>query len=169
MVLKVKGGCETWTLKQNDEHWLLVFEVACLQACKMQGVKRLDKIRNIAIRESLNFHTSIINRVHAKQLTYFGHVKKMPSFRYPKVTLEGNIAGKQPQGRPLMLWLENIKTNCNFVGLDSVVKAGRVARDRHVWNFLVARQLSLEPACNILGGQLELKSQKTLQVLTNEK
>ena len=50
--------------------------------------------------KSLNFHTSIVNRVHAKQLTYFGHVKRMRSYRYPKVTLEGIIPGKWGRGRP---------------------------------------------------------------------
>ena len=53
-----------------------------------------------------------------------------------------------------MRWLDNIKTNCDFVGLDSVVEAGRVARDRTVCKLLVARQLSPEPSCNVLGGRL---------------
>ena len=131
-------GCEIWTLKEKNEQRLLVFEMACLR--KIGGVTRLNKVRNTAIRESLNFHISIVNRVRAKQLTYsiddedrvrakqltyFGHVKRMPSFRYPKITLEGIIPGKRPRGRPPMHWLDNIKTNCDFVGLDSVVEAGR--------------------------------------------
>ena len=91
-------GCETWTLKTKDEQQLLVFEMACLR--KIWGVTRLDKIRNTAIRESLNFHISIVNKVRAKQLSYFGHVKRMPSFWYPKITLEGIIPGKRPRGRP---------------------------------------------------------------------
>ena len=119
-----------------------------------RGVTRLDKVRNTVIRESLNFHISIVNRVCAKQLSYFGHVKRMPSFRYPKITLEGIIPGKRLWGRPPMRWLDNIKTNCDFVGLDSVVEAGRVARDRTVWKLVVARQLSPEPSYNVLGGQL---------------
>ena len=68
-------GCETWTLKKKDEQRLLV---SCLR--KIRGVTRLDKIRNTAIREALNFHISIVNRVRVKQLTYFGHVKRMPSY-----------------------------------------------------------------------------------------
>ena len=91
-------GCEIWTLKKKDEQRLLIFEMACLR--KIRGVTRLDKIRNTAIREALNFHISIVNRVHVKQLTYFGHVKRMPSYRYPKITLEGIIPGKRPRGRP---------------------------------------------------------------------
>ena len=145
-------GCETWILKKKDEQRLLVFEMACLR--KILGVTRLDKVRNTAIRESLNFHISIVNRVRAKQLSYFGHVKRMPSFRYPKITLEGIIPSIRPRGRPPMRWLDNIKTNCDFVELDSVVEAGRVARDRTVWKLVVARQLSPEPSCNVLGGQL---------------
>ena len=126
--------------------------MACLR--KIRGVTRLDKARNTAIRESLKFHISIVNRARAKQLSYFGHVKRMPSFRYPKITLEGIIPGKRSRGRPPMRWLDSIKTNYDFVELDSVVEAGRVARDRTVWKLLVARQLSPEPSCNVLGGQL---------------
>ena len=145
-------GCETWTLKKKDEQRLLVFEMACLR--KIQGVTRLDKVRNTAISESLNFHISLVNRVRAKQLSYFGHVQRMPSFRYPNITLEGIIPDIRPRGRPPMRWLDNIKTNCDFVGQDSVVEAGRVARAGTVWKRLVARQLSPEPSCNVLGGQL---------------
>ena len=145
-------GCETWTLKKKDEQRLLIFEMACLR--KIRGVTRLDKIRNTAIREALNFHISIVNRVRVKQLTYFGHVKRMPSYRYPKITLEGIIPGKHSRGRPPMRWLDNIKTNCNFLGLRSVVEAGRVVQDRTLWQLLVARQLSPEPSRNVLGGQL---------------
>ena len=53
-----------------------------------------------------------------------------------------------------MRWLDNIKTNCNFLGFHSVVVAGRVAQDRTLWKLLVARQLSPEPSRNVLGGQL---------------
>ena len=59
-----------------------------------------------------------------------------------------------PRKTPPMRWLDNIKTNYDFVGLDSVVEAGWVARDRTVWKLLVARHLSPEPSCNVLGGQL---------------
>ena len=145
-------GCETWTLKKKDEQRLLVFEMACLR--KILGATRLDKVRNTAIREALNCHISIVNRVRVKQLTYFSHVKRVPSYRYPKITLEGIIPGKRPRGRPPMRWLDNIKTNCNFLGLHSVVEAGRVAQDRTLWKLLVARQLSPEPSRNVLGGQL---------------
>ena len=94
-------GCETWTLKKKDDQRLLVFKMACLR--KIRGVTRLDKVRNTAIRESLNLHISIVNRVRAKQVSYFGHVKRMPSFRYPAIILDGIIPGKRPRGRPPQL------------------------------------------------------------------
>ena len=72
--------------------------MACLR--KIRGVTKLNKIRNTAIREALNFHIAIVNGIRVKQLTYFGHVKRMPSCRYPKITLEGIIPGKRPRGRP---------------------------------------------------------------------
>ena len=133
-------GSETWTLKKKDQQRLLVFEMTCLR--KIRGVTRRDKIRNTAIRETLDFPISIISRIRAKQLAYYGHVKRMPPYRYPKMTLEGIIPGKRPREGPPMRWMDNIKTICNTLGLDSVTEAGRLARGRTDWKLLVARQLS---------------------------
>ena len=90
-----------WNLDTEEKRWK---GAACLwdglPMCKNRWVTRLDKIRNTAIRGSLNFHISIVNRVCAKQLTCFGHVNRMPPFRFPKITFEGIIPGKRFRGRP---------------------------------------------------------------------
>ena len=57
--------CETWTKKWKEEQRLLVLEKACLR--KIPGVTRLDKIRNTAIREAMNFRISIVNRVRVRK------------------------------------------------------------------------------------------------------
>ena len=93
-------------------------------------VSRLGKSREsqveteskIVIREILDFPITIVNKIVAKQqLAYYGNViKKMPSYKYPKITFEGIIPGKRQRRRPPMSWMDNFKTICNTVGLVSV-------------------------------------------------
>ncbi|XP_072017475.1 uncharacterized protein [Amphiura filiformis] len=73
---------EAWTIKKRDEQRLLVFEMACLR--KILGVTRRDRIRNTSIRDTLDYQCTVMNKIRAKQLSYYGHVKRMPPSRYPK-------------------------------------------------------------------------------------
>ncbi|XP_072041667.1 uncharacterized protein [Amphiura filiformis] len=142
---------EAWTIKKRDEQRLLVFEMACLR--KILGVTRRDRIRNTSIRDTLDYQCTVMNKIRAKQLSYYGHVKRMPPSRYPKIVLEGTIPGKRPKGRPPIRWMDNIKANCSAVGIQSVVEAGRMANNRAEWRSIVARQLSPGPTC-VMGGKL---------------
>ena len=63
-------GSESWILKKRDEHRLLVFEMSCLR--RILGVSRFDKLRNSSIRETTKCQTSIVDKIKAKQLSYFG-------------------------------------------------------------------------------------------------
>ena len=146
----VSYGAEAWTLKKRDEQRLLVFEMACLR--RIMGVSRRDKIRNATIRDTLDVQTTLVDRIRAKQLSYFGHVKRMPPSRYPKITLEGRIPGKRPQGRPPMRWTDNIKSICKGMGLQSLVEAGYATTNRQNWRIMVDRQLSPRP--DVKGGKL---------------
>ena len=91
-------GSEAWTLKKRDEKRLLVFEMSCLRW--IMGVSRRDRLRNTSIRETTNSQVTIIDKIKAKQLFYFGHIVRMPKDRYPKLALEGRIPGHRPRGRP---------------------------------------------------------------------
>ena len=91
-------GAETWTLKKSDEQRLRVFEMACLR--KIQGVTRLDKIRNTKIWDKLNYHKhdkDLISIIRTKKLKYFGHISRMIDSRYPKIPLEGISMAPDPE------------------------------------------------------------------------
>ena len=133
-------GSECWTLKKKDEHRLLVFEMSCLR--RILGVSRRDKLRNTSIRESTNCQISIVEKIKAKQLFYFGHIIRMSNERYPKLAVEGRIEGQRPRGRPPKRWLDNIKTSCQEIGITSVCEARRLVPNRKIWIFMVKRLLA---------------------------
>ena len=52
---------------------------------KIKGVTMFDKLRNTAIRESLNIELLLL-RIERSQLKWFGYVSRMPHERLPKQT-----------------------------------------------------------------------------------
>ena len=57
-----------------------------------------DKIRNTAIRESLNIE-SLLLRIKKFQLRWFGHFSRMTRERLPKQTFFAKVKGKRPVGQ----------------------------------------------------------------------
>ena len=64
---------------------------------KMKEVTMFDKLRNNAIRESLNIE-SLLLRIERSQIGWFGHVSRMPQERLPKQTFYAEVCGKKPVG-----------------------------------------------------------------------
>ena len=75
----------------------------------IEGVTMHDKLRNIAIRASLNI-ASLLLRIERSQLRWFGHESRMPHERLPKQTLYARVSGKRPVGRRRARWIDYIKT-----------------------------------------------------------
>ena len=82
-------GAETWTLKETDENKLNTFKMNCLR--KILGVTRLDRIRNVDIRERLGVKETVNDRIDVKRMRYFGHISRMQHARLPAVLLKGHI------------------------------------------------------------------------------
>ena len=144
-------GSESWTLKKKDEQRLLTFEMSCLR--RITGVSRRDRIKNVTTRAQTNCEISIVQKIQHKQLLYFGHVSRMPNTRLPKNALECNIEGLRPRGRPPKRWLDNIRSSCHDLGLESVCEAKRMTEHRRTWISLVKRLLSPKTPSDSEGGQ----------------
>ena len=68
-------------IKEGRENRLLVFEMTCRR--KIRGISKLDKVRNITIRKSLDMSQNIFDRIQLKRLRYYGHVMRMSPQRLP--------------------------------------------------------------------------------------
>jgi len=101
---------ETWTLKEAQKNRLRVLEMTFLR--KIEGVTRMDRIRNEEIYARLNYNRDINQRIKQRRLRYFGHICRMKNERYPKILLYGYVHGQRSRGRPKKRWLDVIKQDC---------------------------------------------------------
>ena len=137
--------------KRRMNQRLLTFEMSCLR--RITGVSRRDRIKNVTTRAQTNCEISIVQKIQHKQLLYFGHVSRMPNARLRKIALECNIEGLRPRGRPPKRWLDNIRSSCRDLGLESVCEAKRMTEHRRTWISLVKQLLSLKTPSDSEGGQ----------------
>ena len=88
-------AAETWILKKRDQNRLLSFEMSCLR--RILGISRREKIRNDCIRKQLGLETSILDRIHTRQLAYYGHITRMDNSRLPLTTIDGSTKVPGPE------------------------------------------------------------------------
>ena len=82
---------ETWTLKEENKISLQVFEMSVLR--KILGCTRRDRVRNADITKDLALDMDIVEVLHLRRLTYFGHCTRMDPSRYPHILLYGHTDG----------------------------------------------------------------------------
>ena len=124
-------AAETWTLRKRDQDRLLSFEMSCLR--RILGISRRDRIRNDHIRQKLDLETTIMDRIHSRRLTYYGHVIRMCNNRLPLITLSGSTRGTRPKGRPPKRWIDCCKESCMTRGIASLTDARWLIQDRQKW------------------------------------
>ena len=127
-------NAETWTMKEELNRKLLVFEMTVL--CCIAGVTRRDRRRNTDIRLELGVTRDVVNHIRAKRLSYFGHVARMPSSRIPNIMMYGRVQGRRPVGRPKKRWLDNVREDCHLLDMN-MEYADRLARNRVQWRSAV--------------------------------
>jgi len=94
----------------------------------MCGFTRLDRIRNIAIRERVGV-APLEDKLRETRLTWFGHVERTsvnaPVRRCEKISLSHYRRGR---GRLRMSWNEVIRSDMKFLGVTE-----DMAPDRNLW------------------------------------
>ena len=74
----------------------------------------------------------IDRRIMKHRLKYFGHGNRMSAERYPKIAFYGYVHGKRNKGRPKKRWLDNVKVDCDEMGLNLYEATSRTM-DRGGW------------------------------------
>jgi len=111
--------------------------MGCLR--RIKGVARRDRIRNVDIREELKITIDVVQRIQRKRLRYFGHVCRMSPNRLPYIALFEHGHGERKRGRPRKRWINNLKEDCDELGLNVVEACRLAASDRDVWRSSVLR------------------------------
>lgn len=122
---------ETWTLKSEDTHRLLVFENDCLRA--MLGKTRLDRCKMDHVRERLGVKKKISDIIQLRRLTWFGHVIRKGEDSYVKRAYKEQFSGARPRGRPPKRWVDQIREDFKL----PILTIERKTQDRQRWKQLV--------------------------------
>lgn len=99
-------GSESWTMANSDTSMINAMQMKSLR--RIVKKTRRDRVRNERIREDLRIQ-SIQKTIEDKQLSWFGHVKRMDVDRKVRQFMEARPIGRNPVGRPRTTWEEEIK------------------------------------------------------------
>jgi hypothetical protein len=120
-------GCETWTLKKNDQDRLLAFEMRCYR--RILHIRWQQKIRNEEVRRRAKTPRNIVQMVMKRKLNLFGHICRMGHGRLLKTVVFGMMDGPNRRGRPNREWLDDIRDWCKR----SIHELHTIAQDRQAW------------------------------------
>ena len=99
-------GCETWTMQQRHVSSLQALEMRYLR--RVQGVTRLNRVRNEDIRRALR-QDAVLDVVKAKQIAWREKLEQIDNERLVKRVFEEEAVGRRPRGGPRKRWHENFK------------------------------------------------------------
>jgi len=101
-------GCESWTLKKNEETRLGAFEMEGLR--KILRVSWTAKKRNEWVLNKAGVNRKLLDTVKARKLAYYGHTMRKQGSCPKKEIMQGTMLGACRRGRPRTAWMDNINT-----------------------------------------------------------
>ena len=96
---------ESWTMNTKHQSQIQAAEMRYLR--RTAGKTKLDRVRNINIREELK-QTPLTRDIENKQLRWYGHVNRMEKKRIPLLVMDAKTEGRRKRGRPRTTWLDSI-------------------------------------------------------------
>lgn len=131
----VTYGCESWTLTNNDEIHLRIFERKILR--KIFGPVREEDGWRIRMNHELDRlidGADIVRFVKAQRIRWLGHVERMREERWARKVMEWKPPGRRARGRPRKRWLDDVREDLEVM---RVRNWRRKADDRDEWRQLV--------------------------------
>ena len=102
-------GCESWTLRKEEERKIEVFEMWVWR--RMLRVSWIDRKTNIWVREKAGVtnEKDLLKIVKERKVSKLCHWKRRPNSLVMCV-VEGEMPGKNRVGRRKTRWIDNVKT-----------------------------------------------------------
>ena len=123
----VRDGCESWTLRKNEEKRLEAFETKGLR--RILRVSWTAKKTNEWVVNTAGITRELLDFVKARKPAYCGHMMRKQG-NYPgKETMQGTMPGRCRRGRPRTAWINNISTWTKLTVEGSI----RMRNDRDHW------------------------------------
>jgi len=102
-------GCESWTLRRNEETRIDAFEMKGLR--KILRVSWKAKKTNEWVFNKAGVKRELLDTVKARKLAYCGHTIRKQGSCLEKDVMQGTMPGARRRGRPRTAWTDNIKDN----------------------------------------------------------
>ena len=100
------NGHESWVMIKRVRSQVQASEMRFLR--RIEGVTLFNKVCSSETRKSLNIEPLLL-RIERSQLSWFGHVSRMPQERLSKQALLAKANGSRPVGRPRTKWTDYIE------------------------------------------------------------
>ena len=120
-------GCESWTVRKNEETRLDAFEMKGLR--RMLRVSWTAKKTNEWVLNKAGVKRELLDTVKARKLAYYGHTMRKQESCMEKEIMQGTMQGARRRGRPRTAWMDNIKTWTGLFEEESI----RMTEDRDEW------------------------------------
>ena len=91
-------GSEVWRINARMRRKIEVFEMKALRA--VCGIGRMDRVRNVRIREMCEWKRGVVERAEQGILRWFGHVCRMSEERNALRVFKSEVEGTRGRGRP---------------------------------------------------------------------
>jgi len=101
-------GCESWTIRKNEEARLDTFEMKGLG--KILRVSWTAKKTNEWVLNKAGVKRELLDTVKARKLAYYGHTMRKQGSCLEKEIMQGTMPGARRRERPRTAWMDNIKT-----------------------------------------------------------
>ncbi|XP_030757801.1 uncharacterized protein LOC115883584 [Sitophilus oryzae] len=95
-------GCEVWTVNSGmhtDMDYLR----------RSARVSRRECVRNEVIRRRRDAQDTVVDRIERRSLNWFGHLMRMPDYRWPKRVFQWVPSQRRKRGRPRRSWNDGIR------------------------------------------------------------
>ena len=101
-------GCESWTLRKNEE--------TCLDAFEMKGLRKILWVSwtaktNEWVLNKAEVKWELLDTVKARKLAYCSHTMRKQGSCLEKEIMQGTMPGARRRGRPRTAWMDNTKTS----------------------------------------------------------
>jgi len=127
------NGAEVWQIPNREINKMLSTETDVLRSARKS---MMERIKNEHMKEIMGvkgkpeiIHVDLIVK---KRLQWYGHVKRMPEERIPKLIMEWIPLERRKRGRPRKTWIKRIQAAMTTRNLET-----DQWRDREEW-FLVS-------------------------------
>lgn len=108
-------GAELWEVNGRNKSRIIAMEMNYWRRCCR--LTRLDRVRNVDIRNEMEIDLDVIETIDAKRLNWLGHLQRMRKERWPKKAWEWIPSNRRKPGRPRLSWRDDVEEAMRTRGL----------------------------------------------------